>query len=224
MNKIALIVAGGSGLRMGTTVPKQFLLLNGKPVLMHTIERFSSAKAFNLIIVVLPKSEIQHWEKLIAEHTFIVPHKIVAGGNSRSESVKNGLKEIREIEGHLAIHDGVRPLVSTNLIKRCMQELKDHTNVIPAVPVVDTIRKFENGSSEVVDRNLLRAIQTPQCFHLDLLNSAYEGENNESTDDATVFERAGNTIHLVEGEKSNIKITVAADLIIAEALMDAEIA
>ena len=217
MNKIALIVAGGSGLRMGTTVPKQFLLLKGKPVLMNTIERFNSAKAFDL-------NEIQQWEKLIAEHTFIVPHKIVAGGNSRSESVKNGLKEIREIEGHIAIHDGVRPLVSTNLIKRCMQELKDHTNVIPAVPVVDTIRKFENGSSEVVDRNLLRAIQTPQCFHLDLLNSAYEGENNESTDDATVFERAGNTIHLVEGEKSNIKITVAADLIIAEALMDAEIA
>ncbi|MBP6335867.1 MAG: 2-C-methyl-D-erythritol 4-phosphate cytidylyltransferase [Bacteroidia bacterium] len=223
MNKIALIVAGGSGLRMGTAIPKQFLLLKGKPVLMHTIERFNSAKIFDSIIIVLPKSEIQQWEKLILEHSFKVPHKIVVGGNSRSESVKSGLNEIREIEGHIAIHDGVRPLVSTSLIKRCMQALKDQTNAIPAVPVVDSIRKFENGSSEVVDRNLLRAIQTPQCFHLGLLNSAYQGVNSESTDDATVFERAGNDIHLIEGEKSNIKITVSIDLLIAEALIDAEI-
>jgi 2-C-methyl-D-erythritol 4-phosphate cytidylyltransferase len=189
---------------------------------MHTIERFHSAKIFDSIIIVLPKSEIQQWEKLVLEHSFKVPHKIVAGGNSRSESVKNGLNEIHEIEGHIAIHDGVRPLVSTALIKRCMQALKDQTNAIPVVPVVDSIRKFENGSSAVVDRNILRAIQTPQCFHLDLLNSAYQGVNSESTDDATVFERAGNVIHLIEGENSNIKITVSIDLLIAEALIDAE--
>lgn len=219
MNKIALIVAGGSGSRMGTEVAKQFLLLKGKPILMHTIDRFNSTKIFDLIVVVLPKSEIQQWEKLITEHSFTIPHKVVAGGNSRFESVKNGLSDISEKDGYIAIHDGVRPLASSGLIKFCMNELNKNTNAIPAIPIFDTLRKVENNKSVVVDRSILRAIQTPQCFHLNLLRKAYSGQDNNTTDDAGVFELAGNTIHLVEGEKSNIKITVKEDLIIAGALM-----
>lgn len=219
MKKFALIVAGGSGLRMGTTIPKQFLLLNGRPVLMHTIERFHQANIFDTIIVVLPHSEIGHWEKLKKEFSFQVPHQIVAGGTSRFQSVKNGLDSIGDLEGHIAIHDGVRPLAGTELIKRCMNELGRSTNAIPAIPIVDSLRKIENGISQVVDRSTLKAIQTPQCFHLALLKNAYLGQEEDSTDDASVFERAGNKIQLVEGEKSNLKITVLTDLVIAEALL-----
>ena len=219
MNKTALIVAGGSGLRMGTGIPKQFLPLNGKPVLMHTIEKFYSAGIFDQIIVVLPHSEIGHWEKLKAELSFSVPQSIVAGGTSRYESVKNGLKTITSAEGRIAIHDGVRPLVSVELIRKCMAELDNFSNAIPAIPIVDTLRRIDDGESEVIDRNTLRAIQTPQCFHLELIRKAYENPENNTTDDASVFEQAGNSIHLVEGEKSNLKITVLTDLILAEALI-----
>jgi len=219
MNKTALIVAGGSGLRMGTGIPKQFLPLNGKPILMHTIEKFYSAKIFDSIYVVLPHSETIHWSKLISELNFTLPHKIVTGGTSRYESVKNGLKAIPEQKGMIAIHDGVRPLVSIELIRKCMAELDNFSNAVPAIPIVDTLRKVEDLESEVVDRNALRAIQTPQCFHLELIRKAYENPERDTTDDASVFEQDGNLIHLVEGEKSNLKITVLTDLIIAEALI-----
>ncbi len=219
MNKIALIVAGGSGSRMGTNIPKQFLLLKGKPILIHTIERFNESKIFDTIIVVLPQNELEQWEKLKSDHSFAIPHTIVVGGNSRFESVQNGLSSITETNGYIAIHDGVRPLVSTELIKRCFEALYKNSNAIPAIPIFDSLRKIVDGNSEIVDRAHLKAIQTPQCFDLALIKSAYQGHDNNSTDDASVFEQSGNKIHLVEGEKSNIKITVATDLIFAEALM-----
>ncbi len=219
MNKTALIVAGGSGLRMGSGIPKQFLPLNGKPILMHTIEKFYSAQIFDTIVVVLPHSEIGHWEKLKVELAFSIPHLCVSGGTSRYESVKKGLKAIPAQSGQVAIHDGVRPLVSVELIRKCMAELENFSNAIPAIPIVDTLRTIEDGDSRVVDRNALRAIQTPQCFHLSLIRKAYERPENNTTDDAGVFEQDGNSIHLIEGEKSNIKITVLTDLIVAEALL-----
>ncbi len=220
MKKIALIVAGGAGLRMGSSIPKQFLLLKGKPILMHSIERFHQANIFDSIHLVLPQSELTYWEKLKLEHSFVIPHKVVAGGSCRFESVKNGLNEIQEEDGFIAIHDGVRPMVSIDLIKRCIDELATYTNAIPAIVIVDSIRKIENESNEIIDRNSLRAVQTPQCFHLGLLKKAYYMSNdNSNTDDACVFENAGHKIHLIEGEKSNLKITVLSDLMIAEALL-----
>ena len=219
MNKSALIVAGGSGLRMGSAIPKQFLLLKGRPLLMHTIEKFYSTQLFDPILVVLPESEMEQWEKLKAEHLFTIEHKIVAGGTTRFESVKSGLKSITHQNGMIAIHDGVRPLVSVELIRKCMEALDNFSNAIPAIPMVDTLRKIEGAKSEVIDRNILRAIQTPQCFHLELLRKAYENKENNTTDDASVFEQDGNNIHLVEGEKSNLKITILSDLIVAGALI-----
>lgn len=219
MKKFALIVAGGSGIRMGTDVPKQFLPLHGKPILMHTIEKFYSAKIFDIIIVVLPHSEMGHWEKLKSEHSFTIAHNVVNGGTSRYESVRNGLSAIADAHGQIAIHDGVRPLVSVELIMSCMKELDNHTNAIPSIPIVDTLRKIDEGSSKTIDRNSMRAIQTPQCFQLDLLKKAYKNPEKDTTDDAGVFEQDGNEIHLVEGEKTNLKITVISDLLLAEALL-----
>lgn len=218
MKKYALIVAGGSGLRMGSEVPKQFLLLKGKPILIHTIERFYETGVFDEIILVLPKSERIFWDRLASDHGLKVPHLVIDGGSSRFESVKNGLSAIAG-DGYVAIHDGVRPLVRSALINRCMTALKEHSNAIPCIEIIDSIRRVNNGDSSVVDRSELRAIQTPQCFQLDLIRNAYQlSDDGKSTDDASVFERAGHKIHLVEGERTNIKITVAADLIIAAAL------
>ncbi len=219
MKKTALIVAGGSGLRMGSLIPKQFLLLQNKPILQHTLEKFYSTGIFDSIIIVLPKSERKNWEKLIAEYKITVPHTIVDGGSSRYESVKNGLR-IVESDGLIAIHDGVRPFVTTDLIKRCMNELIQNSNAIPSVSLSDTIRKVDGDSSKIIDRESLKAIQTPQCFHTALLKSAYElSDDGTMTDDAAVFEKAGNKIRLIDGDPSNIKITVPNDLARAEAML-----
>lgn len=219
MKKTALIVAGGSGLRMGSLIPKQFLLLHNKPILQHTLEKFYSSGVFDSIILVLPKSERQNWNRLIAEYNITVPHTIVDGGSSRYESVKNGLSKISD-DGFIAIHDGVRPFVSTELIERCMNELILQNNAIPAVSITDSLRKVEGTSSEIVDRELFKAIQTPQCFHTTLLKEAYDlADDGSMTDDASVFEKAGNKIHLIEGDSGNIKITVPIDLARAEAML-----
>ena len=219
MKKTALIVAGGSGLRMGSLIPKQFLLLKNKPILQHTLEKFYSTGIFDSIIIVLPKSERKNWEKLIAEYKITVPHTIVDGGSSRYESVKNGLR-IVESDGLIAIHDGVRPFVTTDLIKRCMNELIQNSNAIPSVSLSDTIRKVDGDSSKIIDRESLKAIQTPQCFHTALLKSAYElFDDGTMTDDSAVFEKAGNKIRLIDGDPSNIKITVPNDIARAEAML-----
>ncbi len=218
MKRAVIVVAGGSGVRMGLSVPKQFLLLNNLPVLMHTLKRFYEFDPEINIIVVLPDNEIDRWEKLISDYNFQIKHTLASGGPSRFHSVKNGLSKISE-NCLIGIHDGVRPLCSPALIKRCFIEAEKFSNAIPAIKVSDSIREVEQGNNFAIDREKLRIIQTPQCFEFALLKKAYENILAENfTDDAGVFEFSGNKIHLVEGEKSNIKITEPADLLIATSL------
>ena len=220
MKNYALIVAGGSGQRMAHTVPKQFLLLHNKPILLYTVEKFYKTNLFDKIILVLPRSYKAHWEQIVKDYSCNFNSTLVDGGISRYESVKNGLKEV-DNDGYVAIHDGVRPLVSELLISKCMNALLQNTSAVPAIPLIDSIRKVNNSVNETADRNNFRIIQTPQCFHSGLLKKAYEQiEDNELTDDASVFEKFGEKIHLLEGEAMNIKITVATDLLIAEAMIN----
>jgi 2-C-methyl-D-erythritol 4-phosphate cytidylyltransferase len=218
MNKSVIIVAGGKGTRMGMETPKQFLPLNGLPILMHTVKRFFEYAPEINIIVVLPEKEINTWKNLLKEFNFSIPHSVAAGGSNRIESVKKGLNFL---SGRciVAIHDGVRPFCSPDLINRCFKEAEKTTNAIPAIPISETIRELQNDNSSVINRDNLRIIQTPQCFDSELLIKAYSNAGNKNyTDDASVFENDGNKIHLVEGEKTNIKITVPADLLIASAI------
>jgi len=215
----ALIVAGGSGSRMNATVPKQFLLLNEKPVLMHTIERFYHYDNAMEIIVVLPEAQFQLWESLCHKHNFTIQHRLVAGGSVRSESVKNGLAEIKD-EGVAAIHDGVRPLVSFETIGRCFEVAALKGNAIPVMPVIESLRMIDGEKSKAVDRSSFVTIQTPQVFSISEIKKAYNQPFSEAfTDDASVLEAAGSAINLVEGNIENIKITHPADLLFAGMLI-----
>ena len=222
MKNHTIIVAGGKGLRMNTNLPKQFISINGKPVLMHTIEAFFRYDNAMQIVVVLPESDMAIWKELCATHSFSVNHEIAVGGETRFDSVQNGLKKITD-NGIVAIHDGVRPFVSYETIHRCFQTASETGNAIPAVELVDSIRKVENRRNVAVNRTEYKLIQTPQVFDVTKIKSAYEMASVENksmfTDDASVFEFAGNAINLVEGNRENIKITTAFDLIIAEAMM-----
>ena len=218
MRKAVIIVAAGSGSRMNSTIPKQFMELNGKPILMHTIQRFYEYNPEILIIVVLPENEIETWNALLKKYTFSIPHTIVKGGTKRFHSVKNGLEILSE-HCIVGIHDGVRPLCTPVLIRRCFDEAEKNSNAVPTIQITETVREVTNEENYVIDRKNLRTIQTPQCFDSILLKKAYQNSEAENfTDDAGVFERTGNKIHLIEGEKSNIKITVKDDLVIASAL------
>jgi 2-C-methyl-D-erythritol 4-phosphate cytidylyltransferase len=218
MHKKILIVAGGAGTRMEMKTPKQFILLNGLPVLMHTIKRFYEFDQGCESIIVLPEDKIPFWNQLIIQYSFTIKHRVVAGGESRFHSVQNGLKTITE-NCLIAVHDGVRPFCSTALINRCFESAEKNTNGIPAIQVSDTIREIKNETSVPVDRNNLRIIQTPQCFNSALLIKAYHNTKlTNFTDDGGVFEADGNKIHLVEGEKNNIKITEQSDLLIANTI------
>ncbi|MCO6499369.1 MAG: 2-C-methyl-D-erythritol 4-phosphate cytidylyltransferase [Vicingus serpentipes] len=221
MLKYAIIVAGGKGERMGANVPKQFLNLKGKPVLMHTIEKFKTAFPDIQIILALPNNQMDYWEVLCKDHSFDVSHKVVTGGEARFYSVKNALTFVQE-EGVVAVHDGVRPLVSEATIKKCFEIALEKGNAIPVVDVVDSLRfvSKQDGENKAVPRSCYKIVQTPQCFQSALLLKAYEQEFDSAfTDDASVVERLGTTIHLVEGNRENIKITTAEDLMIAEALL-----
>lgn len=210
-----MIMAGGRGYRMGAAVPKQFLLLNRKPVLMHTISTFHAFDAHARIIVVLPGDQHAYWVNLCKVHSFDVPHELVFGGNSRFESVRNGLAVAGE-DGLISVHDGVRPLVTQALIARCVEAARQYGAVIPVIPVVESVRLVEQGNSRVVDRKNFRLVQTPQVFAADVIQRAYrEANRNDFTDDASVVQATGWPIHLVEGERSNLKITEAADLQLA---------
>jgi 2-C-methyl-D-erythritol 4-phosphate cytidylyltransferase len=220
MKKYAIIVAGGKGIRMGKDIPKQFLQLKGKPILMHSIERFISYDATIEIIVVLPFSEINYWMDLCHKFDFGVNHKVVIGGDQRFISVRNGLSLITESNSLVAIHDGVRPLVSCETIARCFNVAQEKGNAIPAIGVVDSVRIQNDAGNEVINRDLLQLIQTPQTFRAKLIIEAFNQSWHVGfTDDATVFEGLGHKINLVEGNKENIKITNAIDLIIAEAMI-----
>ena len=216
MQKVALIVAGGKGNRMNAEIPKQFLLLKNLPVLMHTLKQFSH---FDEIILVLTKTEFDTWKALCKEHNFTLKHTLVAGGLNRFSSVKNGLSKVPE-ESIVAIHDGVRPLVSKKLIDTLISACKKGIGIVPVIPVKDSLRKVDGRKSNAVSRNCLYKVQTPQCFFASTIITAYK--QNFSlffTDDASVLESNGGKIDTIKGEERNIKLTTQQDLNIAEAFM-----
>ncbi len=220
MNLYALIVAGGTGSRMGSEIPKQFLELSGKPVLMHTIERFWSFDASIKIIIVLPEDQMGYWEELKKIHSFTIPCTVVKGGPARFFSVKNGLEKIED-NSLVAIHDGVRPLVSIDTIKRCFDAAQKFGNAVPVISPADSIRMITEQGNIPVNRQFLRIIQTPQVFDSKLIRKAYlQDYNPEFTDDASLLEKTGEAIHLVEGNRENVKITNPGDLAVAEALFN----
>ena len=215
----AIIVAGGSGSRMQADVPKQFMELCGKPVLMHSISVFSNACKDIRILVVLPALQMEYWQELCSRHGFTMPHLIAEGGATRFHSVKNGLSLLPD-EGLVAIHDGVRPLTSRQTITDCFREAASSGCAVPVMPLNDSVREVSEQTSRMLDRSSLRLVQTPQVFDIALLKKAYEQEYTSAfTDDASVFEKAGYTIRLTAGNVENIKITTPNDLIVAEALL-----
>ncbi|MFI5221957.1 MAG: 2-C-methyl-D-erythritol 4-phosphate cytidylyltransferase [Bacteroidia bacterium] len=217
--KHALIVAGGSGARMGTETPKQFLILAGKPLLMHTLEVFQQIPGINIVIV-LPEEFILSWKQLCTGHSFSVEHKIVAGGSSRFLSVKNGLQEIPD--GLVAIHDGVRPLVTKEMIERSFSVAAEKGNAVTVVKLKDSIReKINSTETRSVRRENFFLVQTPQTFKTSLIKSAYKmAVHSNFADDATVLEEIFNEkINLVTGDYRNFKITTPEDLVMAEALL-----
>ena len=218
--KYAIIVAGGNGTRANTPVPKQFMKLDGKPVIMHAISKFADAGLSLEIIVVLNRDLIPQWEGLCKEHSFNTEVKIVEGGESRFESVKLGLALVGE-EGIVAIHDAARPLVSTKTIVTAYKAAEMYGNAVPAIPLTDSIRQIDSSKSIAVDRTRYCIIQTPQCFQAGILKKAYSTAEYKIhfTDDASVIEASGEKIHLVDGNPDNIKITTPRDFILAEALL-----
>lgn len=212
-----IIVAGGKGLRMGSELPKQFISIGGKPVLMRTIEAFYVFDNSMNIILVLPVSHQDYWRKLCTEYKFSIPHKIADGGDTRFHSVKNGLSFIDK-ERIVGVQDGVRPFGSLEMIKRCFATAEFYPAVIPVINSTDSLRELQgDGHSKIIDRSKIRLVQTPQVFHVDVLKKAYDTDYKDSfTDDASVVEAMGVAIHLVEGEVTNIKITTPLDLKIGE--------
>lgn len=221
LKEYALIVAGGKGTRMKTKLPKQFLELNGLPVLMHTINAFYRYNENTEVILVLPEDDFQLWEELCTKHHYRKNIKLQKGGDSRFQSVRNGLSLI-EGEGLVAIHDGVRPLVSEDIIGASYRLAAVHDSAVAAVRLKESIRMTDQDNTKAMDRSRFRLIQTPQTFKTKLIKAAYEGKEDISlTDDASVAERAGHIISLFEGSYENIKITTPEDLVVAKALMDA---
>ena len=221
MQKIAVIVAGGTGQRMGTVIPKQFLLLNGKPLLYHTIQRFLSTWSDLEVILVLPEEHITTGHDILTGLVAISRVKIVEGGDTRFQSVKNGLAFISE-PAVVFVHDGVRCLISSDLIERCYEQTLQKGSAIPAVAATDSIRITNGNEHQVINRNHVRIIQTPQTFLSELIIPAFDRPYEEKfTDEATVVEAAGKIVHLIEGEYTNIKITRPADLVIAERMINA---
>ncbi|MBC7902565.1 MAG: 2-C-methyl-D-erythritol 4-phosphate cytidylyltransferase [Gemmatimonadaceae bacterium] len=220
MEKYAVIVAGGSGLRMGTSVPKQFLVIRGKPVLWYTLTAFLQAFDDINIILVLPADHIETGRSIIRSTSHPDRIWMTVGGDTRFESVQNGLSHISK-HSIIFIHDGVRCLATPELIRRCYAEAIDKGNAIPAVSAVDTIRLMTLNGSEQIDRNRVRIIQTPQTFFSDLIKAAFAQDYNESfTDEASVVERLGVKINVIEGEDTNIKITKPMDLLVAEKVLE----
>lgn len=218
-SEYALIVAGGKGTRIKSTLPKQFLDLNGKPILLHTLEAFYRYSESITVILVLPEDDFPTWKKICAVHHFEKPVVLQKGGETRFQSVKNGLDKI-EGPGLVAIHDGVRPLINQDIIGASFRLAAVHKTAVAAVRLKESIRMTDQDTTKAVDRSRYRLIQTPQTFDIELIKNAYQQKEDVSmTDDASVAERAGHTISLFEGSYENIKITTPEDLVIAEALM-----
>lgn len=222
MHKYVIIVAGGKGLRMGGEVPKQFLPVGGRPVLMRTLEVFHAYDPQVHLTLVLPASQQEYWKQLCQEYAFTLPYTLAEGGDTRFHSVKNGLAAIPadEKEALVAVHDGVRPFVSGEVIARCYEKAAETGAVVPVTDVVETVRHLTGEESSVtVDRNAYKLVQTPQVFSLSLLRKAYAQPYVPAfTDDASVVEALGHPVTLVQGNRENIKITTPFDLVVAEAL------
>lgn len=217
-----IIVAGGKGLRMGGDIPKQFLPIKGKPVLMRTIERFHECSPQLRVILVLPREQQDYWHTLCRDHSFGIDHTVVDGGDTRFGSCRNGLAAIPDDEeGVVGIHDGVRPFVSADTVERCFARARQCGAAIPVLPVTDSLRRVsgDGKSSHGVNRSEYRAVQTPQAFSIQVLKKAYRQSYQESfTDDASVVEAMGVKVDMVEGNRENIKLTTPFDLKIAETL------
>jgi 2-C-methyl-D-erythritol 4-phosphate cytidylyltransferase len=211
-----IIVGGGVGKRMEAGQPKQFLPLNGKTILQHTLEAFHASDPTFKYIVVLPESSIDFWKSHVKIKKISIPHIVVEGGKERFHSVRNALASING-KGIVAIHDAVRPFVSKQTLKNCFEGVKKSGNAVPVIEVSDSIRIITSSGSDMVNRTLVKRVQTPQCFLLPEIKKAYEQEYNPKfTDDASVAEAMGMKINLVEGNPENIKITTPFDMQLAE--------
>ena len=226
-----IIVAGGKGLRMGGDIPKQFLPIGGRPVLMRTLERFREYSPTLQIILVLPKDQQNYWLQLCKEYDFKIDYQMTNGGETRFHSVQHGLALIPDdAQGVVGVHDGVRPFPSTEVIHNCYETAREKKAVIPVIAVVETVRKLvsigtisslDTILSKTVPRNDYRLVQTPQCFDIQLLKAANKQPYSETfTDDASVVEAYGHPVAMVDGNRENIKITTPFDLIMAEALLN----
>ena len=219
MDLYVVIVAGGSGKRMGMDTPKQYLELAGRPVLMHTIERFRDFDDSIEIITVLPENQLRFWNDLQKKYAIDIPHTLVKGGSKRFISVQHGLEFVNS-PGLVAIHDGVRPLVRNETIKRCFETAGKYGNAIPVISPADSLRLEDDKGNTPVNRMYIKQVQTPQVFDVAKIKKAYLQDFDPSfTDDATVLEKTGEKIHLVEGNRENIKITNPEDLFIAQTLL-----
>ena len=217
-----IIVAGGSGRRMGGALPKQFMMLDNEPILARSINRMHEALPAAEIVVVLPEEHVELWKNIAARFD-VACHKIALGGKERFHSVKNGLAALSDEVSIVGIHDAVRPLASKKLIIKLFLEAENSTAVIPVVAPIDSYRIVEGDDSRIIDRSALRMVQTPQLFQAEALRKAYEQPFSATfTDDASVMEAAGHKVTLVEGERENIKITTPSDMLIAEAIINAE--
>ena len=225
--EFVIIVAGGKGLRMGSDIPKQFLPIGGKPVLMRTLERFREYSSDLQIILVLPKTQQDYWHQLCEDYHFDVAYQLANGGETRFHSVQNGLALVPDdAQGVVGVHDGVRPFPAIDVIRNCYETAREKKAVIPVIPVVETLRHLSLSShlsphtSETVPRGDYRLVQTPQTFDIQLLKAANRQPYNDGfTDDASVVEAFGFDITLVEGNRENIKITTPYDIVVAEAIL-----
>ena len=212
MKQTVIIVAGGKGLRMGGGLPKQFMPLHGKPVLMHTAEVFYQWNSHAALILVIPEEHADYWKMLCKELNFTIPHRLVMGGETRFHSVRNALQMV-DPAGLIAIHDGVRPYVSADVITECFRIAEKFGAAIPVIPIFESVREITDSGSHPFDRNKLCIVQTPQVFRADILIKAYKQPYNDRfTDDASVVEASGYNINLVDGNPENIKITTPVDL------------
>jgi len=220
VNDYVIIAAGGVGARMNSTVPKQFIVIHLRPIIFHTIQKFVSAIPAVNVIVVLPFDQFEHWHKLCKDYNFNYPCQLAKGGKTRFDSVKSGLELIKEDGGVVGVHDAVRPLVSETLIKQAYKTAKERGSAIPVVELKDSIREVSDVDSKHIDRIKFRLVQTPQCFSTALIKRAYNQPYHPNvTDDATLVERLGEYINLIDGEEFNIKITTPFDLKVAETLL-----
>ena len=229
MKKAVIIVAGGKGLRMGSDIPKQFLILGGEPILMRTVEVFHHYDPTMQIVVVLPSTQQDYWKSLCKEYAFDIPVIIANGGETRFHSVKNGLQEVGKEVELIGVHDGVRPFVEADVIGRCYDAAKTYGAALPTIDVVDTLRLLHEKDagdevvrqSTTVPRSHYKLVQTPQVFRSDVLRKAYSQEYTDAfTDDASVVESMGHDVALVSGNRQNIKVTTQFDLIVGNAIIE----